>query len=158
MYERHALFTLYTIDTRRYKLKTVTKNLIHLFLPWQENKKSDDICVEPKWLTCKSWTSRYPLYSTAVLNLNHSLSFSSSLSFITFSSREKVIQKAPGTGKISHDSLLLRSRMRHPSVGCGAEAHSFGELKLPSSQTLLARNGTIEGCSLLFRRSGTCAA
>ena len=84
MYERHALFTLYTIDTRRYKLKTVTKNLIHLFLPWQENKKSDDICVEPKWLTCKSWTSRYPLYSTAVLNLNHSLGFSSSRSFCTF--------------------------------------------------------------------------
>ena len=118
MYERCPLFTLHTIDTRRYKLKTVTKNLIHLFLLWRENKKSDDICVEPKWLTCKSWTSRYPLYSTAVLNLNHSLSFSSSLSFITFSSREKVIQKAPGTRKISHDSLLLRSRMRHPSVGC----------------------------------------
>ena len=131
MYERHALFTLYTIDTRRYKLKTVTKNLIHLFLQWQENKKSDDICVEPKWLTCKSWTSRYPLYSTAVLNLNHSLSFSSSLSFITFSSREKVIQKAPGTRKISHDSLLLRSR----------RATSFGRLLFAANSCSFRHRG-----------------
>ena len=49
------------------------------------------------------------------------------------------------------------SRKRHPSVGCGAEAHSFGELKRPSSQTVLARNGTIEGSSVPFRRSGTRA-
>ncbi|MBQ2126356.1 MAG: hypothetical protein II198_01730, partial [Bacteroidaceae bacterium] len=26
--------------------------------------------------------------------------------------------KAPGTGKISHNSLLLASRKRHPSAGC----------------------------------------
>ena len=39
MYEQCPLFTLHTIDTRRYKLKTVTKNLIHLFLLWHENKK-----------------------------------------------------------------------------------------------------------------------
>ena len=35
----------------------------------------------------------------------------------------------------------FRSCKQHPSVKEGAKAHSFGELKLPSSQTLLARNG-----------------
>ena len=70
--------------------------------------------------------------------------------------RQKVAKNS-AQNKISHNSLLLASRKRHPSVGCGAEAHSFGELKLPSSQTLLARNGTIEGSSLPFRRSGTRA-
>ena len=44
MYERCPLFTLHTIDTRRYKLKTVTKNLIHLFLLWRENKKKENEC------------------------------------------------------------------------------------------------------------------
>ena len=34
-----------------------------------------------------------------------------------FSSREKH-QKRPSHSKISHSSLLLRSRGRHPSVGC----------------------------------------
>ena len=55
---------------------------------------------------------------TAVFNLNCSLVFSSSLSFITFSSREKVTKKRPAQNKISHNSLLLTSRKRHPSVGC----------------------------------------
>ena len=42
MYERCQLFTLHTIDTRIYKLKTITKNLIHLFLLWRENKKKGE--------------------------------------------------------------------------------------------------------------------
>ena len=58
--------------------------------------------------------------------------------------------KRPVTGKISHNSLLLTSRKRHPSVGCGAVAHSFGELKLPSSQTLLARNGANKSFHSVF--------
>ena len=38
---------------------------------------------------------RMPLYSTANLNFDYSLVFSSSRSIITFSSREKVIKKRP---------------------------------------------------------------
>ncbi len=44
MYERCQLFTLHTINTRIYKLKTVTKNLIHLFLLRHENKKKENEC------------------------------------------------------------------------------------------------------------------
>ena len=67
--------------------------------------------------------------------------------------RVKKLQKAPVTGKISHNSLLLTSRKRHPSVGCylptnpfilflgGAEllqlATRYSE-RLTSSQTVLA--------------------
>ena len=35
--------------------------------------------------------------------------------------------------------------------GTGAKAHSFGELKFPSSQTLLARNGATHGFRLFCR-------
>ena len=44
----------------------------------------------------------------------------------------------------------FRSCKQHPSVKEGAKAHSFGELKLPSSQTLLARNGATWTFLLIF--------
>ena len=47
-----------------------------------------------------------------------------------------------GTRKFQSTSFLFKSRKRHLSVKEGAKAHSLGELKFPSSQTLLARNGT----------------
>ena len=46
-----------------------------------------------------------------------------------------------GTWKNSLPGLGSGVAKRHTSVGYCAKAHSFGELKLPSSQTLLTRNG-----------------
>ena len=114
---------------------------------------------------------RSPLYFTVVLNLDCSLVFSSSRSIITFSSREKVTKKRPAHGKnsltlvdntaFSH-SVRCKLRLHYVRLTAGGiidlqansgvasniiqskrvlKAHSFGELKLPSSQTLLPRNG-----------------
>ena len=71
--------------------------------------------------------------------------------------RQKLLTVTPcrdphGTNFVcaSRDQLLaplsiccckFKSRKRHLSVKEGAKAHSLGELKFPSSQTLLARNG-----------------
>ena len=70
--------------------------------------------------------------------------------FYTFFHRVKE-PKRPARAKISHNSLLLTSRKRHPSFGCGAKAHSFVKLKLQSSQTLLARNGYANSFSFNHR-------
>ena len=70
--------------------------------------------------------------------------------FYTFFHRVKE-PKRPAHAKISHNSLLLTSRKRHPSFGCGAKAHSFVKLKLQSSQTLLARNGVSNSFSFNHR-------
>ena len=53
---------------------------------------------------------------TAVFNLNCSLVLNSSLSFMFFHRVKE--PKRPAQNKISHNSLLLTSRKRHPSVGC----------------------------------------
>ena len=48
-------------------------------------------------------------------------------------------------------SFCSRVALQHPSAKPGAKAHSFGELKLPSSQTLLARNGATSNLSAVCR-------
>ena len=63
--------------------------------------------------------------------------------------------KRPARAKISHNSLLLTSRKRHPSFGFSAKAHSFVKLKLQSSQTLLARNGASNNYSSKYRGKRT---
>ena len=64
-----------------------------------------------------------PLYSTASLNLDCSLVFSSTLSIRSFHNWKE--PKGSVTGKISHNSLLLTSRKRHPSVGCYLPTNPF---------------------------------
>ena len=59
--------------------------------------------------------------------------------------------KRPARAKISHNSLMLTSRKRHPSFAFSAKAHSFVKLKLQSSQTLLARNGVANSYSFNHR-------
>ena len=82
-----------------------------------------------------------PLYSIAVLNLNRPLKFVSSLSFMFFWRPKEPKAPSPAkhclrrilaafvdksssklgfllTGTRIHNSLLLTSRKRHPSVGC----------------------------------------
>ena len=41
----------------------------------------------------------------------------------------------------SHDALLMNCRAISFGHICSAKAHSFGNINVPSSQTLLARNG-----------------
>ena len=49
--------------------------------------------------------------------------------------------KAPGTREFQSTSFWFKSRKRHLSVKEGAKAHSFGNINVPSSQTLFTRNG-----------------
>ena len=49
--------------------------------------------------------------------------------------------KTPGTREFQSTSFLFKSRKRHLSVKEGAKAHSFGNINVPLSQTLLTRNG-----------------
>ena len=49
--------------------------------------------------------------------------------------------KTPGTREFQSTSFWFKSRKRHLSVKEGAKAHSFGNINVPSSQTLLTRNG-----------------
>ena len=87
------------------------------------------------WTLCRLY-----LYSRAVLNLDCSLIFSSSRSIMSFG-RPKG-PKGPARGKSSRALLCSGiANRQYPSVEPGAKAHSFGELKFPLSQTLLARNG-----------------
>ena len=82
----------------------------------------NNIVVDPIQigLTCKlreqKTRFRSPSNSTAVLNLICSLVLNSSLSFMFFHRVKE--PKRPAQNKISHNSLLLTSRNRHPSVGC----------------------------------------
>jgi hypothetical protein len=60
-------------------------------------------------------------------------------------------QKRPAETKSVVCSFCSRVALQHPSAKLGAKAHSFGELKLPSSQTLLARNGATSILSAVCR-------
>ena len=65
-------------------------------------------------------------------------------------------QKVPKTsalGKNRHKRPLLMPPQASIRSGTGAKAHSFGELKFPSSQTLLTRNGATPGFRLF---AGCC--
>ena len=83
--------------------------------------------------------------STLIIHLY----FSSSLSFMFFWRPKE--RKAPAHGKISQALLCSGIAVQYPLVEPGAKAHSFGELKLPSSQTLLARNGATSILSAVCR-------
>ena len=79
-----------------------------------QQSRKEDFC-EWSQKRCRS-RFRSPLHSTAVLNLNYSLVFFFKSFFYVLLAAKRT--KSPGTGKISHNSLLLTSRKRHPSVGC----------------------------------------
>ena len=90
----------------------------------------------------------------AVLNLNRSLIFYfKSFSHYFFVAR-KSNQKAPVTGKISHNSLLLASRKRHPSVGCylpqTAIRSSIGDKKLAFHAITATQQFTAQTYFVLF--------
>ena len=70
-------------------------------------------------------------------------------SFIYF--RRAKVAKRPAETKSVVCSFCSRVALQHPSAKPGAKAHSFGELKLPSSQTLLARNGATSILSAVCR-------
>ncbi len=70
--------------------------------------------------------------------ISYLLFFSQSLYHVLLS-RERT--KAPGTREFQSTSFCFKSRKRHLSVKEGAKAHSFGNINVPSSQTLLTRNG-----------------
>ena len=53
-------------------------------------------------------------------------------------------------GIVDLQSKFRNCQRQYPSVKEGAKAHSFGELKLPSSQTLLIRNGVTWTFLLIF--------
>ena len=58
--------------------------------------------------------------------------------------------KGPGTAKTVATAFRSCRRGEH-SAGRSAKAHSSGNLKVPSSQTLLARNGAANNFSFSHR-------
>ena len=60
-------------------------------------------------------------------------------------------QNARHTEKAVRRLFAYKSHATFFGRAAGAKAHSFGELKFPASQTLLARNGAITASPAFFR-------
>ena len=82
-----------------------------------------------------------PLYSVIYLPLNYYLYSSFVVLSCTFVAQK--YQNARHTEKAVRRLFAYKSHATFLGRAAGAKAHSFGELKFPSSQTLLARNGAI---------------
>ena len=121
---------------------------------WRSHKTEEVLCAHCEHrFTSKTWMLAL---NSSVLFISNSLF---STCFYTFFHRVKE-PKRPARAKISHNSLLLTSRKRHPSFGCCLPQTTFRSI-IGDKRTRFPRNNsnkmnTAQTAFVLFRCLNGC--